>query len=582
MDESGMWGYVKRYLPFAMAAALFMVAEVLMDLLLPGLMRRAVDEGILGIGSSGPGGMGLVIRLGLVMTALTLLGGLCGSLNNVLVHFASQGMGNAMRKDCFRRCMAFSFPQMDRLGAGSMVTRLTNDITQVQNFIAQFVRGGVRTLMMLGGSVVFLFLLDPRFGQITLAAMPLLLGCAILCVARVMPLFPRMQEQLDRLNAIMQEDASGLRLIKACVRESYEELRFGRASKELAATTMRVLLLFAFLNPVMNLLLSMVIVVIIYAGSLQAGTGSATPGTVMAGITYAARLLNAVLMVVMLFQGITRGYVSWKRVRELLLTGPGLEEGSFCGETAVHGLVEFRDVSFSFPGAAQPALQDITLTVRSGETVAVMGPTGSGKTALLSLIPRFYDVTGGSVLVDGVDVRRYVLAALRGRIAFALQKSELFSGTLRENIAWTCPGASEDVIARAAETACLSDLMVQGQGLDTPVAERGMGLSGGQRQRVALARVLLKGGEILLMDDAASALDVETEARLWKNLARDFPGVTKIIVCQRVSTARAADRVIVLEQGRVAGCGTHDELLRSCQAYREICASQEGGGDGIE
>ena len=211
-----------------------------------------------------------------------------------------------------------------------------------------------------------------------------------------------------------------------------------------------------------------------------------------------------------------------------------------------------------------------------------MGPTGSGKTALLSLIPRFYDATGGSVLVDGVDVRQYALAALRGRIACALQKSELFSGTLRENIAWACPGASEEAIARAAGTACLSGLVEQGLGLDTPVAERGMGLSGGQRQRVALARALLKGGRILLMDDAASALDVETEARLWKNLARDCPGVTKIIVCQRVSTARAADRVVVLEQGRVAGCGRHEDLLRSCPAYREICASQEGGGDGAE
>jgi ATP-binding cassette subfamily B protein len=211
-----------------------------------------------------------------------------------------------------------------------------------------------------------------------------------------------------------------------------------------------------------------------------------------------------------------------------------------------------------------------------------MGPTGSGKTALLSLIPRFYDATGGSVLVDGVDVRQYALAALRGRIACALQKSELFSGTLRENIAWACPGASEEAIARAAGTACLSGLVEQGLGLDTPGAERGMGLSGGQRQRVALARALLKGGRILLMDDAASALDVETEARLWKNLARDCPGVTKIIVCQRVSTARAADRVVVLEQGRVAGCGRHEDLLRSCPAYREICASQEGGGDGAE
>ncbi len=577
-----MWKYIRHYLPFAVAAALFMAAEVLMDLLLPDLMRRAVDEGVLGIGVSGPGGMGLILRLGLAMAVLTLLGGLCGSLNNVLVHFAGQGMGNAMRKDCFRRCMAFSFQQMDRLGTGALVTRLTNDIVQIQNFMAQFVRGGVRTLMLLGGSVAFLFMLDLRFGLITLAAIPVMICFAFFCMAKVMPLFPRMQEQLDRLNEIMQEDASGSRMIKACVREAYEELRFGRASRELAATTVRVLLIFSFLNPVMNLLLSLTIVLIIFSGSLQAEAGAVTPGTVMAGITYASRLLNAVLMLVMLLQGISRGYVSWKRVRELLLTEPGLKEGSFGGEDGVKGLVEFKDVSFTFPGAAQPALRHITLTVHPGETVAVMGPTGSGKTALLNLIPRFYDATEGSVLVDGVDVRQYAFKALRGRIAYALQKSELFSGTLRENIAWARPGSPEDDVARAAALACLYGSDLQGPGPDTPVAERGMGLSGGQRQRAAIARALLKGGEILLMDDAASALDVETEARLWKNLQRDLPDVTKIVVCQRVSTARAADRVVVLEQGRMAGCGRHEDLLQSCPAYRGICASQDGGADETE
>ncbi|MBP3730252.1 MAG: ABC transporter ATP-binding protein [Mailhella sp.] len=574
---------MKKYIFFAIAAALFMAAEVLMDLLLPGLMQSIVDDAVLGIGRKGVSDTSLVCRLGLIMAVIAAAGGICGSMNNVFVQIASQNIGNAMRKDCFRRCMGFSFQQMDRLGIGSLITRLTYDITQVQTFIAQFVRGGVRTAMMLGGSVWFMFMLNRQFGLIVLAVMPLLLSCIVFCIARVMPLFPKMQAQLDRLNEIIQEDASGLRMIKACSRETYEELRFGNASKALAGTMMKTLLLFACMNPVMNLLMSMAIVAIIYAGSLQVGSGAATPGAVMAGITYTARLLNALLMLMMLFQNITRGYASWKRVRKILMTEPEMLDGPFDGETELRGQVEFRDVSFSFHGAEHPVLQHVSLTIHPGETVAVMGATGSGKTTMLSLIPRFYDVSKGCVLVDGVDVRQYRLSALRRKTAFALQKSELFSTSLKDNIAWACPDAPDKDIARAAEIARLSDFInLSDEGWNMPVAERGMSLSGGQRQRVSIARTLLKKAEILLLDDATSALDLKTEAELEKALGSATPKMTRIIVAQRVASVRGADRIIVLDHGGIAGCGTHETLLQSCPAYKEICSSQLGGSDGSD
>lgn len=572
-----MWKYIKRYLFCAILAALFMIGEVSMDLVQPGIMSRIVDEGVLGLRTGGTSDLGLIWTLGLQMIALVLFGGLCGSLNNVFTHIASQNTGNEIRKDIFRRIMSFSFPQLDRFGTGSLVTRVTNDVTQVQTFVSVFIRGLIRTTMLTFGSMYCMLRLNREFGLIVMCAFPLVAGCIVLCLWRANPLFSKLQGQLDIINSIMQEDVSGIRIIKACVRETYEKARFGKANEALIRTQLRVLVIFAFMNPAVNALMYGVVAVILYAGSFQVSAGGATPGDVMAAVTYTTQLLNGVLMLVMLFQNISRGLASWKRVKELLDSEPELKDGSLDGNTGRRGEIEFRDVSFTYPGAARPALEHINLTIRQGETVAIMGGTGCGKTSLINLIPRFYDVTAGMVLVDGVDVRNYRQQALREKVAVALQKAELFTVSIGENIAWGKPGAAAEEIAAAARTAQADGFIRSApEGYGAVVAERGMSLSGGQRQRLSIARAVLKQAEILILDEATSALDLKTEAELYRALDEDHQSATKIIVAQRIASVRKADRIVVLEGGRIAAVGAHEELLAGCSIYQDIYHSQMG------
>ena len=575
-----MWKYIKRYLLFAIFAGVFMVGEVLMDLIQPGLMSRIVDDGVLGLHTGGSGDLELIWKLGLQMIGLVLFGGLCGSLNNIFVHLSGQNIGNEMRKDCFRNLMTFSFPQLDRFGTGSLVTRVTNDITQVQNFVSQFVRGMIRTSLLTFGSIYCIFRINRDFGFIVLCAFPFIVGCLIFCLKKANPLFLKLQAQLDFINAIMQEDVSGIRIIKACVREAYEKARFGKANDELIKTQLKVLVIFAFMNPVINALIYVVVAAILVTGSFEVGSGKATPGNIMAAITYTTQLLNGILMLVMLFQNISRGWTSWKRVKEVLHSEAELKDGSFEGITEKKGEIEFRDVSFSYPHSSRKVLEHINLTIHQGETVAIMGATGCGKTSLVNLIPRFYDVTEGAVLVDGIDVREYKQNVLRRKVATALQKSELFSASIQENIVWGDPSASEQGVKIAAVTAQADDFISStSDGYDTVVAERGMSLSGGQKQRLSIARAILKPAEILIFDDSTSALDLKTEADLYTAL-RDFrPESTKIIIAQRIASVRRADKIVILENGRISAIGSHEKLMQSCTAYRDIYDSQIGEGD---
>lgn len=572
-----MWKYVKKYLHFVIIAALFMVGEVLMDLIQPRLMRQIVDDGVLGVDSGGVGDPHLILTLGIAMVGLVLFGGLCGALNNVFVQLSSQNVGNDVRKDCFRNIMTFSFPQMDHFGTGSLVTRVTNDITQVETFVTQFSRTLVRTGLLMAGSIFFLFRLNRQFGWIVLCAFPLIVGCMFLCLYRAGPLLPELQGQLDQINEILQEDITGIRIIKACVREIYEKMRFGKANEGLVKTQLHVLVIFALMSPAMNALMYIVVLLILVSGSFQVSQGATTTGTIMAAITYTTQLLNGILMLVMLFQNISKGIASWRRIRETLDSRPELQDGAFDSETPLRGKIEFRNVSFAFPGTDQMVLKQINLTISPGETVAIMGATGCGKTAFVSLIPRFYDVTDGAVLVDGVDVRDYRQKALREKVVMALQKSELFSISIRENIAWGAPDASDEEIRASAGIAQADDFIrAAPDGYDTPVMERGTSLSGGQKQRLSIARAVIKPAEILIFDDSTSALDLKTEADLYAALRQARPESTKILIAQRVASARNADRIVVLNGGTVEACGTHRELMQSSPTYQDIYHSQMG------
>ena len=613
-----MWQYIRMYAHYALLAALFMGGEVLMDLVQPGLMSRIVDDGVLGLHNNGIGNLELVWKVGAQMIGMALIGCCFGSLSNVFVNMASQNMGNELRKNTFRKIMTFSFPQIDSFGAGSLITRITNDVTQVERLVSQIVRGMVRTVLMTAGSMYFMFRLSPDFAFIVLCALPFIIGTMYFCLRRINPLFAALQEKLDGVNDILQEDISAIRIIKACVRETYEKMRFGKANDDLIRTQLNVLLTLAFMSPVVNMLMNLTIAAILWFGAQSVMAGKVSPGSIMAAITYTTQLLMGIMMLLMLFQNISRGFISWNRLSAVLHLEPEIRDGLFKDDassatdtatenTAVNsvaeetgttngngaaavttaaphthnriakGKIEFRNVFFAYPGSDKNVLEHINLTIEPGETIAIMGATGSGKTTLINLIPRFYDVTEGSVQIDGVDVRDYKLSSLRDKVAVALQKSELFSESVTENIAWGNRNATQDMIREAAVTAQADEFIAPLEhGYDTVVAERGMSLSGGQKQRVALSRAVLKKAEIMIFDDATSALDLKTEADFYNELARTSPASTKIIVAQRVASVRRASRILILDNGCIVAEGTHQELLQSCKIYQDIYRSQIG------
>ncbi|MER2139123.1 MAG: ABC transporter ATP-binding protein, partial [Succiniclasticum sp.] len=469
-----------------------------------------------------------------------------------------------------------------------LITRITNDVTQVERLIAQFVRGMVRTVLMTIGSLYFMFTLSPDFAFIVLCALPFIVGTMYFALRKVNPLFALQQEKLDTVNDVLQEDISAIRIIKACVRETYEKLRFGKANDDLIKTQLKVLLTLAFMSPIVNMLMNLSIAAILWYGAKDVMEGTASPGSIMAAITYTTQLLMGIMMLMMLFQNISRGFISWKRLATVLHLEPEIQDGKYADNPAdtmannescnnQKGRIEFKNVSFTYPGSQKPVLEHINLTIKPGETLAIMGSTGSGKTTLVNLIPRFYDVTEGSVSIDGVDVRDYKVSELRDKIAIALQKSELFSTSIKENIAWGNPDATDEMIENAARIAQAHEFIAPlEQGYNTVVAERGMSLSGGQKQRIALARAVLKGSPVMIFDDATSALDLKTEANFYNELAKTSPNSTKIIVAQRIASVRRANRILILENGEIVAEGTHKELLKSCAIYQDIYQSQVG------
>ncbi|MCH5249655.1 MAG: ABC transporter ATP-binding protein [Lachnospiraceae bacterium] len=571
-----MLKYLKKYWISFILAPLFMLGEVSMDLLQPRLMAIIVDEGVLGLSHGGVGDMSLVIGTGLRMIGLVLFGCFCGVMSGVFANLCSQNYGNDIRKDAFRKVMSFSFEQTDRFSTGSLITRVTNDITQVQNLVSQCIRGFVRTFLLFAGGILCMLTLDLSFGVVVACALPLIVICVIFFISRANPMFTVLQDKLDKLNNVMQENVSGTRVVKAYVKEEHEKERFGGANGELVGTQLKVLLLFSYMTPIMNIILNVSVVAIIRVGAIQVGEGSVTPGDVMAAITYISQILNAVMRMTMIFQMVSRGVASGKRIKEVLECEPSISDGDFAGETAVKGKVEFRNVSFSYPGmGGKKVINDFNLTINSGETFGILGATGCGKSSLVSLIPRFYDVTGGEVLVDDVNVKDYTLSKLRGKVAVALQKSEIFSTSIRENIAWGDETADDEQIRHAAGVAqALEFIDSKTEGLDTLVTQGGHSLSGGQKQRVAIGRAVLKNAEILIFDDTTSALDLKTEAKLYEALHREYAGMTKIIIAQRIASVKDADRIAVIENGRLAACGSHEQLMESSVIYRDIYDSQ--------
>ena len=574
--------FIKKYWFTALLAIVFLIGEIVIDLYQPRMMALIVNEGILGLSNGGVSDLNLIISTGIKMLLLVLACGVCGVLSGIFTNITGQGSTNDIRKLCFDRIMHFSFDQTDDFSTGSLITRITNDVTQVQRLIIQLIRGFTRCIMFFLGGTAALLTLDTSFGVIVACALPLILLDIIFVVWRTNPLFTVLQESLDRLNMIIQEDVAGIRVVKAFVQEPREEGRFDDANRHLVDTQFNVQMLLACMRPVMNIVLNLAAVGIIYVGAIQVKAGAVAPGTVMAAITYLSQILIGMMMLAMIFQTISRGMASLRRVQEVVETESEIRQVPEAADAASaqaaegkRGTVRFEGVSFVYPDTGSEILHDINFSVDQGETLAIIGSTGCGKTSLVSLIPRFYDAAKGRVLVDGIDVRAYDPIELRDKVTVCLQKSELFSTTIKDNILLGKADATDEEV-RAAATSAQADAFIQEQpqGYDTPVAERGMSLSGGQRQRIAIARALLKRGEILIFDDSTSALDLKTEAALYAALNRDYKDVTRIIIAQRIASVRNADRILVLDSGTIAASGTHEELMASSPVYRDIYNSQ--------
>ena len=576
-----MLKYLKKYWFFALLAPVFMIGEVSMDLLQPELMSRIIDDGVLGLNNGGVGNLNTVITIGLKMIGFVALGGICGIMSGVFANLCAQQFGNDVRKAVFKRIMEFSFEQTDKFSTGSLITRVTNDITQLQNFVMQCLRGFVRTSMLFIGGIACMVSLNMEFGIIIACALPFVAVCVVYFIAKANPKFTVLQKKLDKVNNVMQENVSGARVVKAYVKEDYETERFEKANNELVSTQLDVLLLLSYMTPIMNIILNLSVVAVIKVGGIQVSAGSATPGNVMAAITYCSQVLNAVMRMTMIFQTASRGIASKKRVKEIINCDPAIKSGTYNKETAVKGKVEFKNVSFAYPGMDnENVIENFNLVINPGETIGILGATGCGKSSLVNLIPRFYDVTKGEVLIDDVNVKDYDLQVLRDKVSIALQKPEIFSTTIAENIAWGDDSADIEKIRQAADIAQATEFIDnRTDGMDTQVSQGGHSLSGGQKQRVAISRAVLKNSEILIFDDATSALDLKTEADLYSELSVKKYDVTRIIIAQRIASVKNADRIVVMDNGRLADVGSHSELIKTSEIYKDIYESQLKGNE---
>lgn len=563
--------YLKKYWFFCLVAPLFMIGEVAMDLIQPDLMGDIVDNGVL------KNNITLVLDVGLKMIVLVLFGGLCGMLCGVFANLAAQQFGNDLRKDLFSRIMGLSFQQTDKISTGSLVTRLTNDVTQVQNMVMMAVRGFVRNTVMFAGGIFMLYRQSPHFALIAACGFPFVAVFVTFFLKKSAPMFAVVQKKLDGINNVMQEDVAGARVVKAYVKEEHELNRFDDANEALCKVNLKVQTLLAFMGPCMNIVLNICIVIVILVGGITVRDGGdMSPGRIMAAITYLAQILHGIMFMANIFQTFTRAKASADRISEVLDCPEIIFDGIYNEEIEQKGKIEFKNVSFAYPETSgNNVLEDISFTVEPGETLAIIGSTGCGKTSLVNLIPRFYDVTSGEVLIDGVNVKEYNLKQLRDKIAVVLQKAELYSRPIEANIRWGKNTATPWEIKNAAEIAQADGFICDTEyGYHTMVSEGGHSLSGGQKQRISISRAILKNSEILIFDDSTSALDLKTEARLYEELNSKRPDITKIIIAQRIASIKGADRIAVLDKGRIAALGTHKELMKTSEIYRDIYNSQ--------
>ena len=569
--------HLEGYKKEAVRSPIFIVLEVICELILPLVMAKIVDEAI------PAGDTGRIFLLGGAMLLLSVLAMVFGVLSAKYATFASQGFGANLRQCLFDKIQSFSFADIDRFSSASLITRTTNDVNAMTMMLNMGLRMLWRAPVMLIVALAITIRLNARLSLILLAVIPVLaLGIGVI-MKICSRLFQVMQQKIDGLNNTLQENLVAIRVVKAFVRQDHEKAKFKTANDELTQAGMNVGLRVITMMPLMTVAMNGATVGVLYLGGKMVMQADFDLGDLQAIITYISQILMSVMMMAMTFLQLSRAQACARRISEVLDTEPSVEDNEqAAGRTlpAPRGEVEFRDVSFKYvaSGTGDDVLEHISFTVKPGQFVAIVGGTGTGKSSLVNLIPRFYDVTGGAVLVDGMDVRDYPLEQLRGRIGMVLQSNVLFSGTIRENLLWGDPDATEEQMIQAAKDAQAYDFIMSfPDGFDTVLEQGGVNVSGGQKQRLCIARAMLRHPAILILDDSTSAVDSATEAAIRASFAKNLKGTTVIIIAQRISSVQYADEILVLDDGKIAGQGTHEELLASNTIYQEIYQSQQEG-----
>ncbi|ARC83475.1 ABC transporter family protein [Clostridium argentinense CDC 2741] len=558
--------------PYAASIAVILILvffQSLSELYLPTLMSNIVDTGIVN------GDTNYILKIGGFMLLVAAGGTICTILASFLSSKVATGFSKDLRKNVFSRVESYSLQEFDKIGASSLITRTTNDITQIQQVLVMMLRMMISAPMMCIGGIIMAVSKDAKLSLVIIVVMPILAMAIGIIGKKGMPLFKMMQLKIDKLNLVLRENLTGIRVIRAFNRIDHEKKRFDKANLDLTNTAIKVNKIMAALMPIMMVVLNFTTIAVVWFGGIRIDNGSMQVGDLMAFIQYVMQIMFSLIMVSMMFILIPRASASAMRINEVLDTVSEINDGDNTKSSNKKGYIEFKDVTFNYPGAEKPALSNISFSAKPGETTAIIGGTGSGKSTLISLIPRFYDVSGGGILVNGIDIREMTQEDLRLKVGFVPQKAVLFSGTIADNIRYGKENASYEEVKHAAEIAQASDFISNMKdGFESVISQGGTNVSGGQKQRLSIARALVRRPEIYVFDDSFSALDFKTDAKLRAALKKETGKSTVIIVAQRVSTVMNADRIIVLDDGQIAGIGNHKELLNNCDVYREIVSSQ--------
>ena len=569
-------GYLKKYINIYkkqyIIAFIFLTIEAICDLMQPTIMSKIIDKGV------SAKDMNYVLHMGAIMLMITALGAISAVVRNIVSSNVSQKFGSQLRGDLFKKIQSFSFNSIDKFQGASLITRLTNDVTQVQNFAHGMMRIFVKAPILCIGSLVMASLINPPMAIILLVIVPVIAEIIYINMRVGYPFFVKMQRALDKVNSVMREYLSGVRVVKAFNRFNHEVNRFEEVNNELTGVSINGMRAMAIFNPAIALTVNIGIVLVLWFGGVKVNNGTMQVGQIIAFTNYMTQILFSLVMMSHVFSMFIRAKASAERIGEVFEIENEHEEIKSSDELdEISGRVDFENVTFSYAGASEPALKNISFTCKTGETLAIIGSTGSGKSSLVNLIPRFYDVTEGSVKVDGVDVKRIDIKKLRKSIAVVPQKTTLFTGTILENIRWGNENATLEEVESWAKVSQAHEFILSfPEGYNTVLGQGGVNLSGGQKQRISIARALIKRPKILILDDSTSAVDVNTEGKIRRELKKHLGDTTCILIAQRITSVMGADRILVLDDGSIAGIGTHKDLMNECEIYKDIYRSQIG------